>query len=243
MKRKLLLFLLLLAPTISAQDFDKINSTVVVAGEFRDGSKMVGNGVIVCHGDQCCLVTADHLLKLDNRYTSSVTIIIPTNPSLSNIEISEKLGSESEWEYHAGGIFRKIYAYNVCFWDTRVDIRGISIEYPYEFLKNGLILTAPTQTSDIADDSEVVAGDHVATVGSVFNTTSRLFVPKIDTGSVVSLRGDKVQYSGKGIEGLSGGPVWMRKGDRVKLVGIHSYHDKEYESYAIKASIIKSHMK
>jgi hypothetical protein len=243
MKRFLLFLFILLSHNLYSQDFDKLNSTVIVAGEFEGGSKNIGNGIIVCNKDGCCLVTADHLLKLNGRYTTSATVIIPTTPSLSSDEIHQKLGDDSKWHYHSGGISISVYAYSVCFLDSRIDMRGMMFEYPFEYLKNGLILTKPIPMEDIADDSDIVAGAFVATVGTLFNTTSRWFTPQIDTGRVVALAGDKIQYSGKGVEGLSGSPVWMMRGDKMKLVGIHSYHAKEFESYAIKASIIKSKMK
>ena len=96
---------------------------------------------------------------------------------------------------------------------------------------------------DLADDSLLTPGNHVATVGLLFNPASRLILPEIDTGRVLSHMGNVLHYSGKGIQGMSGSPVWMMTGGRPKLVGIHSYHRQEYESYAIKASVIKSHMK
>lgn len=245
MKRIALFFFvsLFLAPGLSAQDFDPFNCTVVVAGEFGRGTRKIGNGVFVRHNGHCCLVTANHLLALNGSNTPTVEVLIGTNPVLSLEQVSERLGNGSGWRYHAGAIATKVYGYNFCFFDSRIDIRGISVEFPEAFLQNGLILTRPVEFEELADDSLLMPGKQVATVGLLFNPASRLILPMIDTGRVVSHMGNELHYSGKGIQGMSGSPVWMMSGGRIKLVGIHSYHTQEYESYAIKASVIKSHMK
>jgi hypothetical protein len=241
--KRLLLLLLLLSPRVCAQVYGRAHCTVIVAGEFERGAKMIGNGVFVCHGDRCCLVTAIQLLRLNGRLTGSVTVIIPVNPALTGEEIESRMANEKTWRYLPGGITTTVSALNIAFLNSQFDAVGLQVPYPAHLRDSGVILTRPVQYEDLADDSDMAPGNHVETFGMVFDLQSRRFSPVMDTGSVVALSGNNIRYTGRGVKGLGGSPVWLLRGGVIKLAGIHSYHEEEYESYAVKSSVIKSRLK